>query len=328
MVRAFHADPEILIKSQQGRLDEVSTCMACNKCLDMIRQNLPTICATNPSATREREFVIRPARNKKKVVVIGGGVAGMEAARVARLRGHDVTLYEREGELGGQVRWASKTKYRQELFQAARYRIHEVERTGVRVQLGQEITLTQLDRIKPDAVVVATGAVPMAPAIPGIDKQLVCTSVDILSGRRKPGENCLIIGGNKVGLVVAELLADNGSRVTVVEAADALLSDMVGFTQMRVSARIGENPMIETRLKSTVECVKDGSVTLQSEGEFSEIVGIDQVVLAWDRISVNQLADDIISQGKIPEVYTIGDALMPREITEAVYEGALIGRKI
>ncbi len=328
MVRAFHADPEILTKSEQDKFEDVCMCLACNRCLDMIRQNLPVICAVNPSATREREFVLKPAKQKKRVMVIGGGVAGMEAARIARLRGHNVTLYEKDGELGGQVRWASKTKYREEMFEAARYRIHEVKRTGVRIELGREITLVEVNRLNPEVVVVATGAVPLAPVIPGMDKPLVASSIDVLSGKREPAKRSVVIGGSKVGLTVAEFLAEAGSQVAIVEASDALAPDMAGFSQLRIGTRIRENPMIETRLKSTVEHIGDCSVTLQSEGKFEELRGIDLVVLAWDRISVNQLADDIISEGKVPEVYSIGDAVMPREITEAIYEGAVVGRKI
>ncbi len=328
MVRAFHADPEILTKSEQDRFEDVCMCLACNRCLDMIRQNLPVICAVNPSATREREFELKPAKQKKRVMVIGGGVAGMEAARIACLRGHDVTLYEKDEELGGQVRWASKTRYREEMFEAARYRIYEVKRTGVRIELGREITLAEVNKLNPEVVVVATGAVPLAPVIPGMDRPLVASSIDVLSAKREPAKRSVVIGGNKVGLTVAEFLAEAGSQVTIVEASDALAPDMAGFSQLRIGTRIRENPMIETRLKSTVEHIGDCSVTLQSGGKFEELTGIDLVVLAWDRISVNQLADDIISEGKVPEVYSIGDAVMPREITEAIYEGAVTGRKI
>lgn len=328
MVRAFHADPEILTKSQKGKLDEVCMCIACNKCVDMMRSNQPTICTVNPAALREREFELKSARDKKKVMVIGGGLAGMEAARIARIRGHEVTLFEKDDELGGQVRWASKTKYRQDFLQVARYLIGEVKRTGVKLELSSEVTLADVNRLNPDAVVVATGAVPFAPRVPGIEKALVATSFDILSGKRQVGKKGIVIGGNKEGLAVAEFLAENGSQVIIVLTSDMLGADLGAFAQMRINDRIRENPMIEVRLKATVEKIEDNAVMLQTDGNFEEVKDIDLVVLAWERISVNKLADEIMAPGKVKEVYLIGDAAMPREIADAIYEGAVIGRKI
>ncbi len=328
MVRAFHADPEILVKSEQGRMDEVCMCIACNKCIDMMRQNQPTICTVNPAALREREFELKPAKDKKRVMVIGGGVAGMEAARIARLRGHEVTLFDKDEELGGQVRWASKPRYHQELSQVARYRIQEVKRTGVKLELGREVALAEVERFNPDVVVVATGAVPLVLKVPGVEKALVATSVDILSGRRQIGKKGVVIGGQKEGLAVAEFLAENGSEVIIVEASDTLGADLGVPARVRVGDRIAEDPMIEVRLKTTVEWIEDDVVMLQSGGKLEEVEGIDSVVLAWDRISVNQLADEIIVRGKVREVYSIGDAVMPREIADAIYEGAVTGRRI
>jgi len=328
MVRAFHADPEILVKSQQGKMDEVCMCIACNKCVDLMRQNQPTICTVNPAALREREFELKPAKDKKKVMVIGGGVAGMEAARIARIRGHDVTLFEKDEELGGQVRWASKPRYHQELSQAARYRIQEVKRTGVKLKLGKEVTLAEVNRFNPEVVIVATGAVPMLLEVPGIEQAQVATSFDILSGKQEAGKKSVVIGGKKEGLAVAEFLAENGSEVVIVEASEMLGADLGAPARVRIVDRIEENPMIEIRLKTTVEKIRNGKVILQSENKFGEVKGIDLIVLAWDRISVNALADEIMAQGKIKEVYCVGDAAMPREIADAIYEGAVIGRKI
>jgi 2,4-dienoyl-CoA reductase (NADPH2) len=196
MIRAFHADPEILVKSQKGQMDDICMCMACNKCVDAIFVHLPSGCTVNPAAGKEREFEIKPAKSKKKVMVIGGGVAGMEAARIARIRGHDVTLFEKDGELGGQIRWASKSKYHQEFSQTARYRIHEVKRTGVKVVTGKEVTLADVNSFKPDAVVVATGATPFMLQIPGVNKPLVSTSVDILSGKTRWAKRVWLLGGS------------------------------------------------------------------------------------------------------------------------------------
>jgi len=328
MVRAFHADPEILTKALKGQQEDICMCMGCNKCLDAMLKNMPAVCTVNPAASREREMELRPAEKKKKVMVIGGGVAGMEAARVAKLRGHDVVLYEKDDELGGQVRWASKGKHHEEFGQLARYRIHEVKRTGVEVRLGKNVTVADVNALQPDAVVVATGAMPFALEIPGANKPLVATSFDVLSGKRSAGTKSVVVGGGRVGAVVAEWLAENGSQVTIVEARGALGFDMEGIRAWLAIDRITENPVFDVRLNSTVERIEDGAVVVQGEAGLETLPGIDLVVLATATMSSNQLADAIAAEGKISEVYRIGDVVSPRDAADAVYEGAVVGRRI
>ena len=290
--------------------------------------HLPIIYTVNPAAGREREFAIKPAKEKKTVLVIGGGPAGMEAARIARIRGHEVTLFEKDEELGGQIRWASKSSVDQELMQIARYRIHEVTRTGVKVQLGKEATLADVNAFNPDVVVVATGAAPFVPAIPGVENALVATSFDVLSGKRKIGKKSLVVGGKREGLAVADFITENGGEVTIVEVSDVLGSDLGPVRQWVMQDKIKENPAIEVKFKTTVERIEGNEVTLQKDGQFQKASGYDLVVLAWARTSVNQLADEIAAEGKAAEIYRIGDAVLPRDASDAIYEGAAIGRKI
>jgi 2,4-dienoyl-CoA reductase-like NADH-dependent reductase (Old Yellow Enzyme family)/NADPH-dependent 2,4-dienoyl-CoA reductase/sulfur reductase-like enzyme len=328
MVRAFNADPEILVKSQRGQMDDVCMCMGCMKCSDTMAMNLPSICTVNPAAGREREFALVSAKTKKKVMVIGGGVAGMEAARIAAQRGHDVTLYEKDDELGGQIRWASKGKFHEEFFQTARYRIHEVRKSRVKIIMGKEVTLADVKAYAPDVVIVATGAEPFQPAIPGINNPMVSTGFDILSGKAKAGKTAVVIGGKRQGLTVAEFLAEKGSKVIIVEPSLALGSDM-GFVRMMVTTRrISEDPAITVRLKTSIEKIDHGEVVLQSEGIYETLTGIDSVVAAWQTAPVNMLAEEIALDGKVSEVYSIGDAVLPRDASDAIYEGAIIGRKI
>lgn len=328
MVRAFHADPEILVKSQKGQPDDVCMCMGCLKCSDMMLMNLPTICTVNPSAGREREFQLKPAKVKKKVMVVGGGVGGMEAARIARLRGHDVSLFEKDNDLGGQVRWASKGNYSEEFFQTARYRIHAIQQAGVKVETGRKIGLEEIKAFAPDAVVIATGAVPFVPVIPGIDRPLVATSFDVLSGNRKAGKRSLVIGGTREGLAVAEFMTEKGGEVIIVEASNVLGSGLGIVRQLVVTERVQGNPAISIKLRTTIEQIGDDGVILQCDAKIEKLNNIDLVVLAWHRASVNGLADEVIVDGQVPEIYTIGDAVMPRDASDAIYEGAVIGRTI
>jgi 2,4-dienoyl-CoA reductase-like NADH-dependent reductase (Old Yellow Enzyme family)/thioredoxin reductase len=328
MVRAFNADPEILVKSQRGEMDDICMCMGCMKCSDTMAMNQRSICTVNPATGRERDFALIPARIKKNVMVIGGGVAGMEAARIAALRGHDVTLYEKDNELGGQIRWASKGSLHEEFFQTARYRIQEIRKSGIKLVVNKEATLEDVRSENPDVVVIATGAEPFNPAIPGIDNPIVANGFDILSGRVKAGKTAAVIGGKRQGMNVAEFLAENGSKVILIEPSPALGRDM-GFVRMMVTTRrINEEPAISVRLKTSVEKIGNNELTLQCDGNVETLTDIDTVVMAWETAPVNKLAEEIALDGKVSEVYSIGDAVLPRDASDAIYEGAIIGRKI
>lgn len=328
MVRAFHADPEILIKSQEGQMDSVCMCIGCNRCSDTLVMHVPTVCTVNPSAGREREFYLKPAKTKKRVLVIGGGIAGMEAARIAQMRGHEVTLIEKDEELGGQIRWASKDRHSEEFFQTARYRIHELYGIDVPLKMGKEVTITDVKGFKPDVVIVATGAIPFIPQITGIEKGLVATSFDILSGKREIGKRSVVIGGTREGLSVAEYIAENGGEVIIVEVSDSLGSDISRNRQVLILGRITENSAISIKLKATVEQIEDNGVKIKVEGQDERVDGIDSVVLAWKRESVNRLYFELVGQDLVPEIYRIGDAVMPRDAYDAIFEGATIGRRI
>jgi 2,4-dienoyl-CoA reductase-like NADH-dependent reductase (Old Yellow Enzyme family)/thioredoxin reductase len=328
MVRAFHADPEILTKSLKGQTDDICLCMGCLKCGDVLVMHLPTICTVNPAAGREREFELKPAKVEKRVMVVGGGVAGMEAARVACLRGHDVTLFEQDKDLGGQIRWACKGTYNEEFFQTARYRIHGVQKAGAKLELDKQVILGDVKSFNPDVVVIATGALPFMPVIPGINKSVVATGFDILSGGREIGKRSLVIGGKREGLTVAEFLAEKGSEVILVEASNGLGSDSGIVRRLVTLARIEENPAISIKMETSVEQIDDDGITLQRGGEVERVTGIDSVVVAWNRAPVNRLGDEVMADGQVPEIYRIGDAVIPRDAYDAVYEGAVVGRRI
>lgn len=329
MGRAFHADPEILVKAQRGDMDDICMCMACNKCIDLMFATQRVRCAVNPAAGREREMELKPAEKKKRVMVIGGGLAGMETARVAALRGHDVSLFEKDDELGGCVRWASKGKYREEWWQAARYRIHAVNTSDAKVNLGKEVTLQDVKAAKPDVVVVATGAVPFVPPwIIGVDKPMVTDCVTVLLGKRAVGKNAVVIGGQKMGLTTAEFLSENGCKVTIIEDSGAIGADLGGIAGMCIFPRIEEDPNIAVKLDTNIETIGNDGIEIHSKGKREKISGLDMVVFARGVEMVRQLADDIVVDGTVPEVYLIGDAEWPRETIDVLYEAAVTGRKI
>ena len=327
--RALHADPEFPNKAREGRTEDICMCMACNQgCIDVLGTMVPIFCAINPSVGREREFEIKRAPKKKKVVVVGGGPGGMEAARVTALRGHEVVLYEKENELGGQVRWACKPLFRGEFEQVTRYLSNQLKKAGVEVILGQEMNKERIDETRADAVVLATGATPYRPFTPGVDKGHVCTYLDILGGSVEPGKKVALIGGDLIGCEVAEFISEKGSEVILIEQTGAFCQDTGTRVRWLLMERIEKDPKIERRLKTTVERINDASIVVQTEGKTEEIEGVDMVVLAFGKMSNNELGDELKKESRVSEIYTVGDCVIPRKMTEAIYEGSVVGHKI
>jgi pyruvate/2-oxoglutarate dehydrogenase complex dihydrolipoamide dehydrogenase (E3) component len=275
-------------------------------CIDILGTMVPVFCAINPLAGRERELEIKKAAKSKKVMVIGGGPGGMEAARVAALRGHEVSLYEKEKELGGQLRWASKALFKSEFEQVIRYFSNQLKKAGVKVNLEQEVDKDFVYKIKPDVVVVATGARPYKPVTHGAEKKHVVSYLDILGGNVTPGKKVAVVGGKLIGCEVAEYISQKGGEVVLLEATGAFCQDSGMKVRWLLMERVEGDSKIERRLKTNVEEIKDTSVVVQKEGKREEIGGVDMVVVAQGAIANNDLADKLSFDSTIPEIYTVG----------------------
>jgi len=222
MGRASLADPEFPNKAWEGRFDEIRRCFGCaDACTRSYRH-----CNNNPELGREQSWELRPAETPKTVWVIGGGVAGMEAAHLAARRGHRVTLFEQEAQLGGQIHAAAAPPHKGELLNAISNRVPLLEKHGVEVRLGTRVTADMVRQARPDAAIVATGALPQRLPIPGIDRPEVVQAKDVLTGRAFVGTKVAVLGGGMVGSETAEYLADHHRDVTVVEMLDAIAADM------------------------------------------------------------------------------------------------------
>src|SRR5438128_2148326 len=217
MTRALIADPDLPRKAREARLDDIRTCVGANEgCIDRIYQGKPISCVQNPVTGREAELGdVRPAGASKKVVVVGGGVAGLEAARTAALRGHRVVLLERAAEVGGQVLLAARASARAEYAGIIRFLDIQVRKLDVDVRLGVEATASLVLAEGPDSVIVATGAYAYVPPVPGADGKHVVTDRDVLLDVTTAGENVVVIDDvhTQQGLSTAELLLDGGKRV-------------------------------------------------------------------------------------------------------------------
>jgi len=335
MGRALHADPELPNKAAAGALDDITPCLGCNcGCIGSVVQGAHATCIINPAAGKEKEMAIVPAKQKKKVLVAGGGPGGLEAARVASLRGHDVTLYEKDEKLGGQIKFASVPPFMQEIGQLIKHLSSRVEKAGVKVELGKTVTPDVIDELKPDVVIVATGATPLVPkTIPGIDGEKVLTAWEVLAGHEATkARKVLIVGGGLTGCETADFLAfptDNmaaaPTEVTLLELRDQIALDSMAEPRHLLLERLREK-RVDVIVRAKVKEILDDGVVFEKDGQEETLHGFEYVVLAMGVESVDTLSKVI--EGKVPEVYVIGDASHPRRALEATAGGAVVGRQI
>jgi len=323
MGRPLLADPEIPNKLASDRLDDITPCIGCLMCQVDIHKGVK--CAVNASAGREYEYPIVPAKKKKRVVVVGGGPAGLEAARVAALRGHQVMLFDKGTSLGGQLLVASFPPHKGILAKLANYLATQVERLGVKLELGREATPEIVLKAKPDAVIVATGVTRSVLKIPGIEMAKVVDATDVLTGRAKVGDKVVVIGGGVVGGETAEFLADKGKKVTVVEMLDDLAAGMERWHKQYLLERLDLlGATILTKTKA--EAVQEEGLVVSTEAGQKQVLAADTIVLATGATPNQELYRELA--GKVSEIHLVGDCVEPRRILEAVAEGFLVSQAI
>lgn len=323
--RQLIADPYWVIKISERRFEDINPCLSCNSCLDVIISGVLR-CAVNAEAGREEEYKIVAAEKPKKVLVVGGGPAGMEAARIAALRGHKVTLCEKEERLGGQLIAASKAPYKESIGALSRYLERQVMKAGVTIKLNCEVTAKFVMSEQPDVVILATGASPFIPDIPGIDLPNVVHSIDILTGRKEAGDRVVIIGGEMVAADVAEFLAARGKKVTMVRRGHEMITKVVmPHFRKPLLERLTQKGIIMLTGVKYEQIIEKGLVIIDSKGE-RQILEADTIVIAAGAKPNQALAKQL--EGKVPEIYCIGDCVEPRRIREAIHDAALIARKI
>jgi len=331
MTRALIADPDLPRKAHEGRLDDIRTCVGANEgCIDRIYQGKPVTCVQNPTTGREGELAdVRPVAAAKKVVVVGGGVAGLEAARMATLRGCRVVLLEKAAELGGQVLVAARAPARAEYAGIVRFLAAQVRKLGVDVRLGVEATAPLVLAERPDAVIVATGSHAYIPPVPGSDGKHVVTDRDVLTGEAKVGANVVLVDDvhTEEALSTAELLLDQGKRVEVISPLFYVGQD-VGVTSIApLYGRLYTKGVVLTP-STELRAVEGSTVVVANvySGAVRRIEAVDTVVLAAGSRSTDALYRAL--KGHVGELHAAGDCVAPRGVHQAILDGTRAARAI
>ncbi|MFW6117142.1 MAG: FAD-dependent oxidoreductase [Thermoproteota archaeon] len=333
--RPFLADPDWVCKTKDGDEVAILRCAACHQgCLSELRKGHGTSCLFNPLTGRESEVHILPVEQPHRIMVAGGGPAGMEAAIIAGQRGHHVDLYERDDRLGGRFREAAKLPYKEEFSDLIRYQQVQLQRTGVNVHLNTEVTAETVASENPDAVVIAVGASPIVPPFPGLKETRWMTAYDLLDGRTAVSTStAFIVGAGTTGIETAEYLSRRGVQSTVVKRRPEIGGKLDPLVRSLLLRRM---ELLGVELRTGVEVVRfetddRGQTTVVANvwphrEEAPELRFPAQTVIIAMGLSANQsLADALTDQ---EDVYTIGDCVEPREVLDAVYEGFEVGRKI
>jgi 2,4-dienoyl-CoA reductase-like NADH-dependent reductase (Old Yellow Enzyme family)/thioredoxin reductase len=320
--RGLLADPHMLEKVTSGREEDVAPCICCMTCLDSVRWREEGIwCVVNPALGKERECELKLAEKPKKVVVVGGGPGGMEAARVASLRGHKVILFDDGDELGGQLLVASKPPFKETIDTFRQYLAGQVAKLGVELRLGERFTAELLDELKPDVVVLATGVIPFVPQIPGIEGKQVLLASEVLSGA-ETGERVAVIGGELVGCETAVYLVQQGKSVTIMRRGPELATNVNPLIRGPLIGRLKtKGASILTGVQ--YEEITEAGVTVRTETGERRTVEADTVVLAAGAKPNTDLLTSV--EGKVAQVFCVGDCVKPRGIREAVEEGYRAG---
>ena len=331
MCRALIADPHLPNKAKAGQLEDIRQCVGATEgCISRVFNGISATCIQNPVIGREKEWAeLKPASVKKKVMVIGGGPAGLEAARVATLRGHTVTLYEKTGELGGQVLIAAKVPTRQEIGSITRWLTLQVQKLGVDIHLNTEVTPQMVERENPDAVVVATGSVPSRFSIPGATEQNLVDERSVLLGKVSVGQKVVVLDGtgDTVGCSTAEFLAGQGKQVYILAKGYQVGEDIDKETRPLVYRSLLEKGVSLVPF-TWIRSISDKTIITYNTFTFQEdkIEDIDTVVYAIGATADNQLYKSL--KGKAKELHAIGDCFAPRRIQNAIYDGGKIGREL
>lgn len=315
--RPLLADSEFVNKMRNGDVQDIRPCLSCHDgCFNRAHSMRLMSCAVNPQCNREKEAAFSKAENTKNCLVIGGGPAGMEAARVLALRGHTVTLVEKENHLGGMYRWASVPEFKDDGKLLISWYEHQMEKLQVQVELNSDVQVEDPRIEAADVVICATGSHAFLPPIKGIEYGV--TAVDVLKGTVNAKKETTIIGGGLVGCELAIWLSQHGSSVRIVEMADKLMSTGApADMNKQMIMELLEHHQVDIRLQTKLQEIREHEIVVETQGTIQELAS-DCTILALGYRSNRSLYDQIFLKAK--DIYNIGDSSHPKDIMEGIWD--------
>lgn len=331
LCRTLIVDPEWPLKAREGRVDDIRHCIVCNQCWGWVTEGRPIGCVCNPRAGRELELgPLASAAVRRRILVAGGGPAGLEAARVAAERGHQVTLLEQSEALGGKVRLAEHVPHDEEMRRVIDFLVGQVTKLDVTVRLDTAATPESVAAERPDAVIVATGAVPVAPDVPGDGSVPVSTSAGALLVGMLPGEHVVVMDedGYYWAAAVIETVAQQGKKVTVVTRFFEVLREVPAVSRIATLRALDERG-VAFRPRMYVDRIEAGGVVLREyyTGREERIPGACAVIWVGPQQAQGALAEELRAAG-IADVRVVGDAFAPRRLANAIEDGHRAGRAV
>ena len=324
--RPLLADPDYVNKLRSNKLESIRPCISCQEgCMGRIQHYSMLNCAVNPQACREKDNSLIPILKKKKVLIVGGGVAGCEAARVLALRGHEPVLYEKNDKLGGNLIPGGSPDFKEDDIALANWYAHTLEELKVEVHLNSELTKEEVLKFNADSVIIATGSTPKVFSLGDDDK--VFTAADVLLGNKDAGNTTVVVGGGLVGCELALDLAKKGKKVTIVEALYKLLAlngPLCSANSEMLEKLIPFNG-IEVKINSKVKTYKDGILELETENGIEKIE-CDSVILSVGYKEENSLYNEL--EFEIPEIHLLGDARKVSNIMYAIWDAYEVANHI